>query len=761
VDGSELGAVLQENADRSRRMNQEVFMRGSQDVVEWMREQKRSKYDIVLSPESAGGGDPPGFSALWDDGAGMADGDGGELGGAHGADADGAALARRVGWDTVVGMAGAAGGAHGGDAGGWNGYGGRDGEDGAAQARRAGWETVVGLRVAGDGRAPQARLRDGGMAGFEPVGHGARGPQGAAGDGWQGAEAAPQGQGRQQRQAQGQPPMWGQEPEPWGQEQPPQEQEAWGQGAQPPWEQGAQPGGRGDPRKGRNGKQQRGAAPQGGRGGHPQEWQGEPPQGRQPEAQYRFPEPGLLNDDTANKASIAKIRAQTQETAMLLEDALHSFKVRAKVVGISRGPSVTRYDMQPDIGVKASTIINLAEDISIKLASSGIRIAPVANMAAVGIEVPNREVSTVYLKEIIDSEAFARSKSPLTFAIGKDLSGSTIVADIAKMPHLLVAGATGSGKSVCVNCLIASLLYKSSPEDVKLILVDPKVVELGIYNGIPHLLIPVVTDPKKAAGALNWAVQEMMSRYKAFSERKVKEITGYNDYVARTGDGEKMPRIVIIIDELADLMMAAPKEVEDYIIRLTQLARAAGMHMVIATQRPSVNVITGLIKANIPSRVAFAVSSQIDSRTILDMAGAEKLLGKGDMLFHPVGEKKPVRVQGAFISESEVERIVEYVKVGREADYDEDIIEKVESAGQNGPDEDAGASDELLPRAVEFAVDAGQASASMIQRKLSVGYARAARIVDQMEARGIVGGFDGSKPRQVLISRQQLHEMKF
>jgi S-DNA-T family DNA segregation ATPase FtsK/SpoIIIE len=481
-------------------------------------------------------------------------------------------------------------------------------------------------------------------------------------------------------------------------------------------------------------------------------------------APYRYPELSLLYEDQANKNNYGRIRAQTQETAMLLEEALQSFKVKAKVVGISRGPSVTRYEMQPDTGVKVNAVMNLAEDISLKLAASGIRIAPIANLSAIGIEVPNKDVSTVYLKEIIDSETFRASKSPLTFAIGKDISGNTITADIAKMPHMLVAGSTGSGKSVCINCIIVSLLYKSSPDDVKLILIDPKVVELGIYNDIPHLLHPVVTDPKKAAGALNWAVQEMLSRYKAFSEKKVKDLAGYNNHVARDRDGDKMPRIVIIIDELADLMMASPKEVEDSICRLTQMARAAGMHIVIATQRPSVDVITGLIKANIPSRVAFAVSSQVDSRTILDTAGAEKLLGKGDMLFHPVGEKKPVRIQGAFISEGEVERIVDYIKAEREAVYDEDIIEGIEKAAvkqDSGKQAAGGGSDELLQSAAEFVVDQKQASTSSIQRKFSVGYARAARIIDQMEERGIISGFDGSKPRRALISRQQFQEMKW
>ena len=477
-------------------------------------------------------------------------------------------------------------------------------------------------------------------------------------------------------------------------------------------------------------------------------------------AVYHYPGVDLLKENSDDKKSVNKVRLQTQETAALLEETLQSFKVKAKVISISRGPSVTRYELQPDVGVKVNTIINLAEDISLKLAASGIRIAPVADKAAIGIEVPNKDVSKVVLRDIIDTEAFKNSSSPLTFAIGKDISGKTVTSDIAKMPHLLVAGATGSGKSVCINCLIISLLFKSSPEDVKLIMIDPKVVELGIYNGIPHLMIPVVTDPKKAAGALAWAVMEMLNRYKAFSEKKVKDLAGYNDYIKRTGDGEKMPRIVIIIDELADLMMAAPKEVEDSICRLTQMARAAGMHLVIATQRPSVDVITGLIKANIPSRIACAVSSQIDSRTILDMAGAEKLLGKGDMLFYPVGEKKPIRVQGAFISESEVEKVVKHIRIEEEVTYDEEMIEQITSAGAKPIEDESQENDVLLPQAVELVVEAGQASTSMIQRRFRVGYARAARIIDQMEARGIVGGFEGSKPRQILISKQQLYEMK-
>lgn len=430
------------------------------------------------------------------------------------------------------------------------------------------------------------------------------------------------------------------------------------------------------------------------------------------------------------------------------------------MINISRGPSVTRYELQPSAGVKVSRIVNLSDDISLNLAASGVRMeAPIPGKAAIGIEVPNKEVTMVLAREVIESEEFSKHPSKLAFAIGKDISGENIIADIAKMPHLLIAGATGSGKSVCINSLIVSLLYKSSPEEVKLLMIDPKVVELGIYNGIPHLLIPVVTDPKKAAGALNWAVQEMVNRYKLFADKAVRDLKGYNQLMRKNGGDGILPQVVIIIDELADLMMVAPNDVEDAICRLAQMARAAGMHLVIATQRPSVDVITGVIKANIPSRISFAVSSQIDSRTILDMGGAEKLLGRGDMLFHPVGKPKPVRVQGANITDAEVERVVDFVKAQGNTAYDEDLIEEInneETASEASP----GDSDELLPRAIELVVDAGQASVSLIQRKFKVGYARAARIVDQMEERGIVGGFEGSKPRQILISKQQWQEMQ-
>ncbi|WP_010249692.1 DNA translocase FtsK [Acetivibrio cellulolyticus] len=474
---------------------------------------------------------------------------------------------------------------------------------------------------------------------------------------------------------------------------------------------------------------------------------------------YKYPAASLLEDNKGNIGNSTDFRNAALKGAKKLEETLNSFGVEAKVINVSRGPAVTRYELQPSPGVKVSKIVNLSDDISLNLAASGVRIeAPIPGKAAIGIEVPNKEVEAVFLKEVIESKEFAENSSRLTFALGKDISGQNMVADIGKMPHLLVAGATGSGKSVCINSIIVSLLYKASPSEVKLLMVDPKVVELGIYNGIPHLLIPVVTDPKKAAGALNWAVQEMVNRYKLFAEKGVRDIKGYNAIVKPDAGEEPLPQIVIIIDELADLMMVAPNDVEDAICRLAQMARAAGMHLVIATQRPSVDVITGVIKANIPSRIAFAVSSQIDSRTILDMAGAEKLLGKGDMLFYPVGEPKPIRVKGTFVSDKEVESVVEYIKAQGAAEYNENIIEEINSEKEI-QEEDPGDNDELLPQAVELVVEAGQASVSLIQRKFKVGYARAARIVDQMEARGIVGGFEGSKPRQVLISKQQWHEL--
>lgn len=446
--------------------------------------------------------------------------------------------------------------------------------------------------------------------------------------------------------------------------------------------------------------------------------------------------------------------------AKKLVETLHSFGVEAKVLEVSKGPSVTRFELQPSAGVKVSKIVNLADDIALNLAAFGVRIeAPIPGKAAVGIEIPNKTTSVVCLRDVIDSDEFKSFKSKTAFAMGKDISGQAVVSDISKMPHMLIAGATGSGKSVCINSLITSILYKADPNRVKLILIDPKVVELGVYNGIPHLLIPVVTDPRRAAGALNWAVQEMVKRYRTFADCNVRDIKGYNEYAALNGERE-MEQIIIIIDELADLMMVSPHDVEDAICRLAQMARAAGMHLVIATQRPSVDVITGLIKANVPSRIAFSVSSQIDSRTILDMGGAEKLLGKGDMLFLPMGASKPKRIQGAFVSDKEVERIVEFVKQGIDVHYNEDIIEHIENgAEQDAAPADDTSADELLPQAIEIVVESGQASVSLLQRKLKIGYARAGRLVDQLEERGIIGPHEGSKPRRVLMSRAEYLEM--
>ncbi len=393
--------------------------------------------------------------------------------------------------------------------------------------------------------------------------------------------------------------------------------------------------------------------------------------------------------------------------------------------------------------------MNLTDDIALSLASSGVRIeAPIPGKAAIGVEVPNKEVAPISLRSVLESDAFASHPSKLAVALGKDISGENMVVDLAKMPHVLIAGATGSGKSVCINSIVISLLYKARPEDVKLLMIDPKVVELGVYNGIPHLLIPVVTDPNKAAGALRWAVQEMVTRYKLFADRGVRDLSGYNASVAESGEGMTLPQMVIIIDELADLMMVAPHDVEDSICRLAQMARAAGMHLVIATQRPSVNVITGVIKANVPSRIAFSVSSQVDSRTIIDMAGAEKLLGKGDMLYYPVGLPKPVRVKGCFISDKEVETVVDHVKAQMLTRYDEEIIDSIndsQPAQEDAPE--AEEEDNLLEEAVDALIDSGQASVSFVQRRFKVGYARAGRIIDQMAEKGIISGYEGSKPR--------------
>lgn len=484
---------------------------------------------------------------------------------------------------------------------------------------------------------------------------------------------------------------------------------------------------------------------------------------------YKFPPISLLNN--INNSNSKTIAAELESTAEKLVETLRSFGVETRVVDVSRGPTVTRYELQPRAGVKISKITSLADDIALNLATAGVRIeAPIPNKAAVGIEVPNRASATVGIREVIESTTFSSSKSKLTVSMGKDIGGNTVIADIAKMPHGLIAGATGSGKSVCINSFIISLLYKASPDDVKLLMIDPKVVELGIYNGIPHLLVPVVTEPRKAAGALGWAVNEMEQRYKMFADRDVRNIEGYNKLVETLTDEpevKKMPRIVIIIDELADLMMTAPKEVEDSINRIAAKARAAGIHLLIATQRPSVNVVTGVIKANIPTRIAFAVSSHIDSSTILDCTGAEKLLGRGDMLFSPVGSTKPYRIQGCFVSDEEVERVVNFVKSGGNAHYDDNImveierqaaIEKQQRTGV--PEEGADAADPMLDEAIRVVVELGQASTSLLQRKLKLGYARAARIVDEMEERGIVGPYEGAKPRQVLITKEQLMESK-
>ena len=463
---------------------------------------------------------------------------------------------------------------------------------------------------------------------------------------------------------------------------------------------------------------------------------------------YVFPSIQLLkkgegsSQKTSSRASLSN--------AKKLEDTLLSFGVEAKVTQINKGPTVTRYELQPKQGVKVSKIVNLADDIALNLAASGIRIeAPIPGKAAVGIEVPNDTSEMVYLRDVIESDQFAAFPSKLAFALGKDIAGNPFVADIGKMPHILIAGATGSGKSVCINTLITSILYKASPKEVKLIMIDPKVVELNVYNGIPHLMIPVVTDPKKAAGALCWAVNEMTKRYQLFADNNVRDMKGYNNKV--TDENLKMPSIIIIIDELADLMMTAAKEVEDAICRLAQMARAAGIHLVIATQRPSVDVITGVIKANIPSRLAFAVSSGIDSRTILDSNGAEKLLGKGDMLFCPIGESKPLRIQGAFVSDQEVEAIVEAVKMSGEVQYEETVMESIHAPtiAIEGDGED-----ELLTQAIQLASGKEKLSISMLQRYFRIGFNRASRLMEMLEARGIVGPDEGSKPRKVLQQNQ-------
>ncbi len=479
---------------------------------------------------------------------------------------------------------------------------------------------------------------------------------------------------------------------------------------------------------------------------------------------YEYPPIELLGK--GEKKSLKGGAKALTDTATKLQKTLYSFGVSAKVENVSVGPAITRYELKPAEGVRVSKIANLADDIALNLAAETIRIeAPIPGKQAVGIEVPNKEKEAVHLREVLESEEFQNNKSKLSVALGKDVAGNVQLADIAKMPHVLIAGSTGSGKSVCINTIITSIIYNSKPSEVKMVMVDPKVVELSVYNGIPHLLIPVVTDPKKAAGALAWAVQEMDNRYNLFAGKGVRDLKGYNNAIEKENGIGKLPQIVIIVDELADLMMVAAKDVEEAICRLAQKARAAGMHLVIATQRPSVDVITGLIKANVPSRIAFAVSSQVDSRTILDSVGAEKLLGKGDMLFFPSGAPKPVRVQGAFVSDDEVEKIVDFVKQNGTANYSEDILETIENNNktekelvQEQAEDDE--TDPFLMDAIDAVVEQGQASTSFIQRRFKVGYARAGRIIDQMEERGIISGYQGSKPREVLITKERLDELK-
>ena len=485
---------------------------------------------------------------------------------------------------------------------------------------------------------------------------------------------------------------------------------------------------------------------------------------------YQYPPITLLKEGSVTNA--AEAGAELRNNSRRLADALRSFGVDATAGDVVHGPSVTRYEFTLEQGVKLSKITNLSDDIALALGASGVRVAPVPNkISVVGIEVPNRTVTAVRIRDVIESREFTRHPSPVAFAVGKDIGGSSIVGNIARLPHVLIAGTTGSGKSVCTNSLIVSILYKSTPDEVRFIMVDPKMVELAPYNGIPHLLIPVVTDPKKAAGALQWAVFEMMKRYKMFSEKGVKDLAGYNALSETDEDVKKLPTVVVVIDELADLMLVAAKEVEESICRVAQMGRAAGMHLVVATQRPSADVITGLMKANIPSRIAFAVASSMESRIILDTPGAEKLVGKGDMLYSPLGDSKPTRVQGCFITPEEIERVVAFVKdTAGEAHYDQDVIEKIQQAVDAKSDKGKGAAsdapvdgedgDELLPAAVEVVLETGQASVSMLQRRLKLGYSRAARLVDQMEERGYVGPFEGSKPRQLLITREKWQELQ-
>lgn len=494
-----------------------------------------------------------------------------------------------------------------------------------------------------------------------------------------------------------------------------------------------------------------------------EEWNAEPVK------RYELPPLDLLN--LPQNFNSGDLESEQKRNGDKLISTLKSFGVETRIIGISKGPSVTRYEIQPAAGVKISKITNLADDIALNLAASGVRIeAPIPNKPAVGIEVPNKSRQSVTLREVIDQPPYKNAKSKLNVALGKDITGDFVYCDLVKMPHLLVAGTTGSGKSVCLNSMIVSILYNATPDEVKLLMIDPKAVEFTMYNGIPHLLVPVVSDPRKASGALAWAVTEMLQRYKMFSESGVRDISGYNSICESEGK-KKLPQIVIFIDELSDLMMAAPNEVEDSICRLAQMARAAGMHLVIATQRPSVDVITGLIKANIPSRISLYVSSQVDSRTIIDSVGAEKLLGHGDMLYYPVGIPKPVRVQGCYLDESEVHKVVNFLKAQEQSSYDDDVIKEIDrqaantgskkkdsSASAGGDDGDSPA-DEMLPKAIEVVIEAQSASTTLLQRKLKLGYARAARIVEELEERGIIGPYEGSKPRKVLVSKQQWYEM--
>ncbi len=488
----------------------------------------------------------------------------------------------------------------------------------------------------------------------------------------------------------------------------------------------------------------------------------------EPIKKYIMPSIDLLN--LPKNLNLSDYENEQKNNERKLIDTLNSFGVSTRLVGVSRGPSVTRYEIQPAAGVKISKITNLADDIALNLAASGVRIeAPIPNKAAVGIEIPNKSRQSVTLREVIDQQQYKNAKSKLTVALGKDITGEFVYSDLVKMPHLLIAGTTGSGKSVCLNSMIVSILYNATPDEVKLLMIDPKQVEFTIYNGIPHLLVPVVSDPRKASGALAWAVTEMLTRYKTFSENSVRDISGYNSICESQGK-KKMPQIVIFIDELSDLMMAAPNEVEDSICRLAQMARAAGMHLVIATQRPSVDVITGIIKANIPSRISLSVSSQVDSRTIIDSVGAEKLLGNGDMLYYPVGIPKPIRVQGCYLSDKEVENVVSFIKNQEQTSYDDDVMKEIDrnaaqtgskkkDVSSSGDDGEKGPADEMLPKAIEVVIEAQSASTTLLQRKLKLGYARAARIIDDLESSGIIGPYEGAKPRKVLITKQQWYEM--